>query len=128
MSICMSPLGQPFRNRLRMFPALVNCCTIDWFAAWPDQALHSVAGEVFSSVEGLQQREKELCIQMCVYIHQSVEKMSIKFRDELGRYNYVTPTSYLALLHTISTVLSEQRGIILTTKMRMINGLDKLAE
>lgn len=33
ISLCMSPLGEPFRNRLRMFPALVNCCTIDWFAA-----------------------------------------------------------------------------------------------
>ena len=27
----MSPIGGAFRNRLRMFPSLVNCCTIDWF-------------------------------------------------------------------------------------------------
>lgn len=27
----MSPIGNTFRNRLRMFPSLVNCCTIDWF-------------------------------------------------------------------------------------------------
>lgn len=27
--LCMSPLGDTFRNRLRMFPSLVNCCTID---------------------------------------------------------------------------------------------------
>ena len=31
--ICMSPVGEEFRNRLRMFPSLVNCCTIDWFTA-----------------------------------------------------------------------------------------------
>ena len=29
--LCMSPIGGAFRNRLRMFPSLVNCCTIDWF-------------------------------------------------------------------------------------------------
>jgi len=29
--ICMSPLGDAFWNRLRMFPALINCCTINWF-------------------------------------------------------------------------------------------------
>jgi dynein heavy chain, axonemal len=24
------------------FPSLVNCCTIDWFAEWPEEALISV--------------------------------------------------------------------------------------
>lgn len=28
--IVMSPIGSNFRNRIRKFPALVNCCTIDW--------------------------------------------------------------------------------------------------
>ena len=29
--LAMSPIGDAFRNRLRMFPSLINCCTIDWF-------------------------------------------------------------------------------------------------
>ena len=29
--LAMSPIGDAFRNRLRKFPSLVNCCTIDWF-------------------------------------------------------------------------------------------------
>lgn len=29
--LCMSPLGGAFRDRMRMFPSLSNCCTIDWF-------------------------------------------------------------------------------------------------
>lgn len=28
--VAMSPIGNGFRNRIRTFPALVNCCTIDW--------------------------------------------------------------------------------------------------
>ena len=39
----MSPIGEAFRTRLRMFPSLVNCCTIDWFMPWPEEALKSVA-------------------------------------------------------------------------------------
>lgn len=29
--LCMSPVGDAFRDRLRQYPSLVNCCTIDWF-------------------------------------------------------------------------------------------------
>lgn len=29
--LAFSPIGSAFRQRLRMFPSLVNCCTIDWF-------------------------------------------------------------------------------------------------
>ena len=41
--VCMSPLGDAFWNRLRMFPALINCCTINWFEEWPEEALIGVA-------------------------------------------------------------------------------------
>ena len=33
--LAFSPIGDDFKRRLRMFPALVNCCTIDWFLPWP---------------------------------------------------------------------------------------------
>ena len=46
--ICMSPIGELFRNRLRMFPSLVNCCTIDWFSSWPEEALRSVAANAIT--------------------------------------------------------------------------------
>jgi dynein heavy chain len=47
MVICMSPVGEAFRRRLRTFPALVNCTTIDWFLPWPEEALRSTADTVF---------------------------------------------------------------------------------
>ena len=34
--LCMSPVGDAFRVRCRMFPSLVNCCTIDWYDEWPE--------------------------------------------------------------------------------------------
>lgn len=43
-----SPIGDIFRARLRQFPALVNCCTIDWFSAWPDSALQVFLEKYYS--------------------------------------------------------------------------------
>ena len=39
----MSPVGDQLRNRMRKFPALINCCTINWLNPWPEEALYSVA-------------------------------------------------------------------------------------
>ena len=41
--LCMSPIGEAFRNRIRQYPAFVNCTTIDWFTEWPKDALLEVA-------------------------------------------------------------------------------------
>ena len=43
MALCMSPLSSEFAARLRNFPSLVNNCTIDFFAPWPEEALRNVA-------------------------------------------------------------------------------------
>ena len=41
--LAMSPTGTTFGERIRNFPSLVNCCTLDWFQKWPSEALNAVA-------------------------------------------------------------------------------------
>ncbi|CCW59976.1 unnamed protein product [Phytomonas sp. EM1] len=130
ISLCMSPLGETFRNRLRMFPALVSCCTIDWFEAWPHQALHSVARSFLAPMPLLRGDNAEIvrCAEVCVAIHQSVEKMSQRFLTETRRYNYVTPTSFLEVLKMFSTLMDSQTTADQTNQSRFENGLSKLRE
>jgi dynein heavy chain, axonemal len=48
--LIFSPVGEAFRKRLRMFPALMNCCTIDWFSEWPADGLRAVALQALADV------------------------------------------------------------------------------
>jgi len=127
LSICMSPLGEAFRTRLRNFPSLVNNCTIDFFAAWPEEALRSVAKNTLDTIDMGKDEIKEGIVQMCGRIHQSVEIASRKYLEQDRRYNYVTPTSYLEVLSTFKTLLAIKRDEVGTAKKRLVIGLDKLA-
>lgn len=48
--LAFSPVGEAFRRRLRTFPSLVNCTTIDWFLPWPEDALRSTAENQFVNI------------------------------------------------------------------------------
>ena len=61
-----------------------------------------------------------------MYFHQSVAKMSEKFYNELRRHNYVTPTSYLALITAFKNLLKAKKEEILNLKTRYEMGLGKL--
>ena len=97
--LCMSPIGDAFRDRIRKFPSLVNCCTVDWFQSWPSDALTAVANKSVREIgEAIPQELVPGLVDLAMHFHQSVRSQSEKFRDQLRRYNYVTPTSYLELL------------------------------
>ena len=64
MFSCVSP--QIFRARLRQFPSLVNCCTIDWFSEWPKTALESVALHFFNTMGELTSASDEIILAIVV--------------------------------------------------------------
>lgn len=108
-----------------MFPSLINCCSIDWFTAWPDDALEKVAAKFLEDTD-VNDETRAACVAMCVHFHQSVHALSRKFQRELKRYNYVTPTSYLALITAFKSLLASKREEILNLKTRYEMGLGKL--
>ena len=124
--LAFSPMGNTFRTRLINFPSLVTCCTIDWFSEWPAEALRGVANEVFADVEFPDSKVSDGIVSLCRDIHIGVEKSSARYKEEVKRYNYVTPTSYLELLATFKKVLAEKRDELGTAKRRLSVGLDKM--
>jgi len=126
--LAFSPVGASFRGRLRRFPSLVNCCAIDWFSEWPKEALISVANHFLDSVQLDSASLKSGIVDVCVDMQQRTSMMAIKFHEELSRYYYVTPTSYLELINTFKSLINKQRTMISEKRGRYANGLKKLDE
>ncbi|CAB3241783.1 unnamed protein product [Arctia plantaginis] len=127
--IVMSPIGEIFRARLRQFPSLVNCCTIDWFSEWPKTALESVAKHFFTGMGELQSASNEVIdamVSVCCFVHQSVVDASQKFEHQLNRINYVTPMSYMSMLNAYSEMFTKKQKSILNESTALKTGLHKL--
>jgi dynein heavy chain len=126
MVLCMSPVGEAFRTRLRMFPALVNCTTIDWFSEWPDDALLEVAMKYMDGFDLGSDSIRKNVSQMFVNIHLSVAENSLRMFSELRRYNCVTPINYLELVNGYRQILTEKKTEMGSAAKKLRNGLSKL--
>lgn len=123
--LAFSPIGDAFRERLRLFPSLVACCVINWFTAWPRDALVAVANQKLAQIKDLENRAA--IVESCQYFHVSATELSARFKEATGRITYVTPTSYLELLLAFESSLAERRESVLSRKSRYKNGLEQLA-
>eukprot|EP00898_Chlorokybus_atmophyticus_P008353 jgi/Chlat1/8519/Chrsp80S07812 len=125
IALALSPIGASFRDRLRKFPSLVNCCTIDWFSAWPTDALKSVAQRFLEEVN-VEEKFKSDLVDVSVHFHTSVQDLSNSFLQQLHRHCYVTPTSYLELIATFKSLLKQKQDEISQLKRRYQVGLAQL--
>ncbi|KAL0236470.1 hypothetical protein GEMRC1_003052 [Eukaryota sp. GEM-RC1] len=124
--LCLSPIGQGFRLRVRQYPAFVSTTTIDWFANWPNDALKEVAGSLVADVEDIDSEIKAKLPDVFVYCHESVIEASNSMFETLRRPNYVTPTSYLEHISEFLSLLNRKREEITQVYSKLSNGLIKL--
>jgi dynein heavy chain len=153
--LCFSPIGEQFRVWCRKFPAIINCTAIDWFHAWPRDALISVAmrflkdinfGSALDNLEELidapdmkkveqifaeTDATKDLRLQVAehsAFVHKTVTEASKDYAQVERRYNYTTPKSYLEFLELYKQLLSDKRWDLIEKIGRLSRGLRKLRE
>lgn len=133
--LAMSPISNEFRERLRMFPSLINCCTLDWMTNWPEDMLRDVANDRLQDVDlsgGTGDKEesdriKELCIQMCMSFHTDALELSQVYFVNCRRRVYITSPSFLELLNSFKALYATCRDKIEAQVGGYRGGLEKLA-
>jgi dynein heavy chain len=128
--LCFSPIGDAWRSRLRQFPSLVNCCVIDWYTKWPPDALEAVAGRFLAECfdGGIENKVCQSCVKMCQFFHTCAHALGERFKDELNRMYYATPTSFLELISTFTTLIGAKGKEIGDLKKKYDVGLEKLVQ
>merc|ERR1712130_235739 len=124
----MGPVGHLFRTRCRMFPSLINCCTIDWYSKWPKQALLSVSNNMLSDLELKSDSIRSHLSAMCEKVHSSINTISEQFYIMLQRKVYTTPKSYLDVIKLYLKMLESKRSELGKRRKTLYTGLTKLEE
>ncbi|KAK2581073.1 hypothetical protein KPH14_006115 [Odynerus spinipes] len=125
MMLCFSPIGDTFRIRLRLYPSLVNCCTIDWFEVWPDEALEEIAHHTTASIN-IVEAVKINAVVACKFFHSCAKDISTRFYELTGRKTYITTASFLDLVRTYVELMKEKQEELTLARDRYLNGLEKL--
>ncbi|CAG9319005.1 unnamed protein product [Blepharisma stoltei] len=126
MIICMSPIGNKFRQRIRSYPALVTCTTVDWFLDWPINGLTAVSQIFLSQVQEVPMNLQKGVSAVCVQIFKDVKETAQELIRKEGRYIYITPMSLLDFLHTFAHLLVMKRENYETIKRRYESSLSLL--
>jgi len=126
--LCMSPVGDALRVRCRNFPSLINCCTIDWFTAWPKEALATVATRLLAELDLTIEENRPALVEMCSTVHLSLNAKAEEFYEKLLRKVYTTPKSYLDLIASYLAMLQDRRAVLNLSRSRLKTGVIKLEE
>ena len=124
MDLCFSPVGDAFRIRSRMFPGLISSTSMDYFHAWPRDALVGVANRFLSDVNLPSDELRDTISQHMAYIHLSIDEANARYLALERRHNYTTPTSFLELIKFYKDLLGNKRGKIEDQIERLNKGLE----
>lgn len=131
--LTMSPAGDRFRQRCRMNPALINCCTIDWYDEWSEEAMLSVAKVFFRNTEFIADPQfdiedlKDRVAHICVDIHKSIAETGARYWQEVRRRYYATPSSYMELIRLYARMLRDNKREFVSNRQRLQVGLSTLS-
>ena len=121
VALIFSPVGVRFKQTLRTFPAFINCTTINWFLDWTPQALASVSNQIVP-------RKHEIVASVFVDMHESILALNQRYRSELRKSYYVTPTQYLGLLKIFKRIFEERENILRGSIERYVKGVKTLRD
>jgi len=127
--LCFSPVSEKFRQRAVKFPAIFGGTQMDWYMAWPKDALIAVADHFLATFEiDCTDEVKRAMVESMGVVQDGVGTACIDYFQRFRRQTYVTPASYLSFLNSYRKLYDQKRRVTVELRDRMSTGLSKLLE
>lgn len=117
--------GAKLRNYIRQYPSLINCCSIDLFETWPDDALETIALKFTSDLD-IPEELLDSLSSACKYFHTTAQKAAHLYGQDTNNMLHVSSASYLELVRCFTELFVKKRIEITSAKLRYENGLNTL--
>jgi dynein heavy chain len=129
--LTFSPVGSNFRSKSRAYPGLISGCNIDWFFAWPDEALAAVSSK----------KLQHFCTDPSIPLNESTQRGLVKcfssshmlmiskaelFWSTSRRRVHFTPKTFLCMLDQFFTFYRMHLDSNNSDSQKIRNGLQKL--
>eukprot|EP00760_Papus_ankaliazontas_P001566 PhM_4_TR10512/c1_g1_i1/m.53321/K10408/DNAH; dynein heavy chain, axonemal len=128
--LCFSPAGPKFRERVRKFPSLMSCCTVDWFFPWPEEALMEVATKFIRAIrDTLVVEDTKTCDRLArlfASAHHVSERLCSRYRLREKRHVFSTPKSFLIFLDSFKDIYTQKISRLEASRNVVDVGLQKL--
>ncbi len=131
----VSPSGNFLRFLFQQFPSLVSSFVVDWFFAWPNEALKMVATNVLltENEELLSGGETRSVVtdkisNHMVLVHNTVNKLASDFCCKTKRFYKITPKVFFDYLMTLNKTYKKCVHENLTSKQQYKEGLSKMLD
>ena len=127
--LSMSPKSAKFPERARFFPGLINCCTVDWFLPWSEEALVTVSRGFIGDFEiDCDPDEKIQLMDHMGNVHNMVQLMCTEYFAKMRRNVYQTPKSYLSFIQNYKSMYSQKLEEVNQKERNIRTGLSKLIQ
>lgn len=74
--------------------------------------MESVAKHYLNKIENFNAEFYDACIRICIHFHLTTSKLADRMLNEMNRYYYVTPCSYLELLKLYKKLFDMKRRFV----------------
>ncbi|KAJ8600462.1 hypothetical protein CTAYLR_001460 [Chrysophaeum taylorii] len=129
LMLCMSPLNPKFPERARRFPGLISGPSIDWFLAWPEEALVSVSRGFIKDfpLRAPPETKDALMVHMGM-VHKMTTDVCNEYFEKMRRAVYQTPKSYLSFIQSYTKMYKGKLEELEDKEGRVKLGLEKLKQ
>ncbi|KYK67573.1 ATPase family associated with various cellular activities (AAA) domain-containing protein, partial [Toxoplasma gondii TgCatPRC2] len=125
--LAISPVGPSLRSRCRQFPGLRSCTTVDYFDAWPREALLCVARHFCSAQPDLIAPDDISTLSaVSADFHAYAVAAQAAFYGETGRRVYTTGSSFVDFLQCYLHLLDTERAAIQERTRHYRRGISRL--